>query len=147
MELVVLQYLLTGWEGSPPLLACSLCWAAAETNLWTHHSPSPGRFQTLLWPPPCCTFPPRTPSPSVLALSPRRLDSPSCVCSETGSPLEGTVRLKKDKREQNEQSLVTFKKKKSKWMSNNSAVKQYTGAGKQCEGCCEISNVNRQYWQ
>lgn len=112
MELVVLQYLLTGWEGSPPLLACSLCWAAAETNLWTHHSPSPGRFQTLLWPPPCCTFPPRTPSPSVLASSPRRLDSPSCVCSETGSPLEGTVRLKKEGQKRAKRAKFSHLKKK-----------------------------------
>lgn len=56
-------------------------------------SPSPGRSQTPLWPPPWCTFPPHTPSPSVLASSPRKLDSLSCVCSETGSPLEETMKL------------------------------------------------------
>lgn len=62
------------------------------------HSPSPGRFQTPLWPPPWCTSPPRTPSPSVLASSPRKLGSLSCVCSETGSPLEETMKLKRKRR-------------------------------------------------
>lgn len=58
-------------------------------------SPSPGRSQTLLWPLPWSTSPPHTPSPSVLALSPRKPDLLSCVCSETGSPLGGTMKLQK----------------------------------------------------
>lgn len=58
-------------------------------------SPSPGRSQRLLWPLPWSTSPLHTPSPSVLALSPRKLDLLSCVCSETGSPLGGTMKLQK----------------------------------------------------
>lgn len=38
-----------------------------------HSSPSPGRSRTPLWPPPCCTPPPRTPVPGGPAWPPRRL--------------------------------------------------------------------------
>lgn len=98
------------WRRSQKKGWCCLCFGEETSmQLWLEnhnlrgffwwfitYSPSPGRFQTLLWPLPWCTFPPHTPSPSVLASSLRKLDSLSCVCSETGSPLGETMKLQKE---------------------------------------------------